>query len=226
MRRSRQHDKVLLVEGPDDQEVVYQFCNRCGIDNQAHFDVVPCEGYDELCATLRRELRAATETIGILVDADADPTHRWRPLQAILARHYSEDEPRQGVPEQLEPGGLVLDRKARWHKRCGVWIMPGDGQGGMLEDFLLALIPESDLLLAYSRQVVAGLPEQRFIPAHRAKAEVHTWLAWQEQPGTHLGLALKRRYLDADRTLARQFHDWLVRLFLVDDTSQDRLAGG
>lgn len=93
--------------------------------------------------------------------------------------------------------------------------MPDNAQGGMLEDFLLRLIPRTDVLLAHAQQTVATLPEQRFAAAHRAKAEIHTWLAWQEHPGTPLGLALRRRYLDADHALAQRFHDWLVALFEI-----------
>lgn len=38
-RPLRKHTRVLHVEGPDDREVVYQFCNRRGIDNRACFQV-------------------------------------------------------------------------------------------------------------------------------------------------------------------------------------------
>ena len=61
--------------------------------------------------------------------------------------------------------------------------------------------------------------EARFIQDHRAKAEVHTWLAWQAEPGRPLGLALTRRYLDADHALAQRFHDWLVALFEIPPAS-------
>jgi hypothetical protein len=136
-------------------------------------------------------------------------------LRAVLVRHYEQREPRQSVPEHLEPGGLIVESKAWWQKRCGVWVMPDNARGGMLEDFLLDLIPEGNVLLRHARQVITSLPATLFIPEHRAKAEVHTWLAWQREPGTPLGLALKRRYLDADHALAQQFHDWLVALFEI-----------
>ena len=42
---------------------------------------------------------------------------------------------------------------------------------------------------------------------------MHTWLAWQEEPGIPLGLAVTKRYLDVDHVLARQFLQWLQRLF-------------
>ena len=48
---------------------------------------------------------------------------------------------------------------------------------------------------------------------YRSKALIHTWLAWQEDPGTPLGLAVTKRYLDGDHALAQQFVQWLLRLF-------------
>jgi hypothetical protein len=218
-RPQRKHAKVLLVEGRDDREVVYQFCNHRGIANRERFDVEACEGHAGLRARLGPELKTDRDTIGILIDADADPESRWQSLRDLLTDHYGDR-----VPAQPVPGGLILGSEGTWGKRCGVWLMPDNASSGMLEDFLQELIPDVDTLLRHARQVVAALPETRFIQEHRAKAEVHTWLAWQEEPGTSLGLAL-RRYLDADHALARQFHDWLVKLFAVDDTSQDRLAG-
>lgn len=215
MSRPAHDSNLLLVEGLDDREVVFQFCNRRGIDNRAHFKVESCGGYEKMHARVENELKADRQCIGILVDADASPASRWRSLRDLLQQHYYQREPRHSVPERFEPGGLIVESHAWWQKRCGVWLMPDNERDGMLEDFLLALIPGSDMLRGHARQVVATLPETRFVQNHRAKAEVHTWLAWQEEPGTPLGLALTRRYLDADHMLARRFHDWLVALFEI-----------
>ena len=61
---------------------------------------------------------------------------------------------------------------------------------GMLEDFLSSLIREEDVLLARVVSCVDGIPseQRRFRNTYRSKALIHTWLAWQEEPGTPLGL--------------------------------------
>ncbi|MEX1363933.1 MAG: DUF3226 domain-containing protein [Nannocystaceae bacterium] len=61
--------------------------------------------------------------------------------------------------------------------------------------------------------LAAGGVYRRFVDAHRSKAVVHTWLAWQRDPGTPLGHATTMRYLDPSRTPAPQFRTWLVDLF-------------
>ena len=100
----------------------------------------------------------------------------------------------------------------------GVWIMPDNLQSGMLEDFVRYLIPENDLLYPFVDTVLAQIETDdianRYNPnVHRAKAFIHTWLAWQKDPGTPMGLALTKTYLDHNTALCLRFVDWLNRLF-------------
>jgi hypothetical protein len=50
------------------------------------------------------------------------------------------------------------------------------------------------------------------------KAQIHTWLAWQEEPGQPFGIAVTARYLDADAPHAQKLVDWVRRLFLVEES--------
>jgi hypothetical protein len=45
---------------------------------------------------------------------------------------------------------------------------------------------------------VAAIPEaeRRFGPLAEPKAIIHTWLAWQKEPGKPLGTAITARFLD------------------------------
>ncbi|MFZ2170123.1 MAG: DUF3226 domain-containing protein, partial [Methylococcaceae bacterium] len=53
-----------------------------------------------------------------------------------------------------------------------------------------------------------------FIPNHHSKAVVHTYLAWQHEPGRPLGQAITAKVLDPSHSLAKNFADWLKRLFV------------
>jgi hypothetical protein len=55
--------------------------------------------------------------------------------------------------------------------------------------------------------------ERRFAAVHSVKALIHTWLAWQDDPGTPLGQAITKRYFDADAPHVDQLLAWLTRLF-------------
>jgi hypothetical protein len=45
-------------------------------------------------------------------------------------------------------------------------------------------------------------------------AHIHTWLAWQADPGTPMGLAITKKYLDANAPSAANFLRWVDRLLL------------
>ena len=82
----------------------------------------------------------------------------------------------------------------------------------MLEDFVVKLIPEDDdMLLAVDGLLdsIEGEKKQRFKSRHRPKARIHSWLAVQEEPGKPMGQAIKAKYLDTYRPVAKSFLQWI-----------------
>jgi hypothetical protein len=142
------------------------------------------------------------------VDADTNLKSRWDSLRNILLKAgYSL------IPVDPLPDGTIIQQEDR--PVVGVWLMPDNKLPGMLEDFISFLIPHGDQLWVRAAECLKGVPEEhrRFSPNHLAKAHIHTWLAWQEEPGTPLGLAITKRYLDAEALHARKLIDWIRRLF-------------
>ena len=96
--------------------------------------------------------------------------------------------------------------------------MPDNQLCGMLEDYLVSLVPDgqSDLLELARRSVTraksAGAP---FREVHRTKAETHTWLAWQDKPGSQLHVAVLQRLLIPDQPESRKFITWFRSLFEI-----------
>lgn len=66
---------------------------------------------------------------------------------------------------------------------------------------------EEAVVLAEDRGVA------RFKAVQRSKAVVHTYLAWQDEPGKPLGQSITAQALRPDQPLAERFVDWLKRLF-------------
>jgi len=52
-----------------------------------------------------------------------------------------------------------------------------------------------------------------FIDNHHSKAVVHTFLAWQDEPGMPLGQAITAKALDGNKPLAHNFSEFLKNLF-------------
>ena len=50
-------------------------------------------------------------------------------------------------------------------------------------------------------------------PLDEPKAVIHTWLAWQEEPGRPFGTAIKARFLDPSVPEVDVLTAWLKRLF-------------
>jgi len=110
--------------------------------------------------------------------------------------------------------GLVLKHPTQARPRIGVWLMPNNHLPGTLEDFVNLLIPAHDDLRPKADSVLDDIEReglQRY--KQRSKAFIHTWLAWQEEPGCPMGQAITAKVLKPDSSTATLFIAWLQRLF-------------
>lgn len=199
---------TLLVEGPDDQHVLFSLFNYYQLPDKS-IDVRPQTGIDGVLTTLEAALAGGSSSniIGVLVDADVSPLDRWQAIRDRLIRtNY------QNVPNSLDLAGTVITQNGK--PTVGIWVMPDNTLPGMLENFVSTLIPnrDSDPLWQLAKNCVQEAinisPE---IP--KPKAHIHTYLAWQKDPGTPLGLAITKQYFDANAQSAQQFIDWVRRLY-------------
>ncbi len=168
-------------------------------------------GIDELLrpGSIRAELgQRNLQRLGILLDADDQPAERWQRLRAECAA-LSLDLPATPPPE----GAIVRSQEG---KSLGIWLMPDNQSRGMLETFLAYLVPdEGSALWAYVQEAITearhrGAP---YRDAHRDKAEIHTWLAWQDPPGSQLHHAVLQKMLDPQSERAKTFVTWFRRLY-------------
>lgn len=201
---------VLMVEGPDDEHVVKQICQQrhLGTIGKIH----SYGGKDPLLEGIGARLKESDiRVLGILLDADTNLQARW---QAVTARLNAAGY--QRIPVSPDPEGTVLEPPgSSLLPRVGIWLMPDNRLAGILEDFLHFLIPEGDALLAHADRAIASIPagQRRFPDGKGAKARIHTWLAWQREPGKPFGQAIAARYLDPGLPAADTFAGWLQRTF-------------
>lgn len=212
--------RKLIVEGKNDGIVICTLCHRHDIaahkfeaKQRPPRDEIACKGIGSI-EKLRDQidvelLESDLEVMGIIVDADTDLQARWDSLCSRLREcGYSQ------LPRQPDARGTIIEEPGK--VRLGIWIMPNNRLDGMLEDFVAFLIPPADKLWGYVQTCVENIsPDERPFGSHEAKAKIHTWLAWCEQPGTPLGSAIQRRYLDAHVPEALEFVAWIRRLFQI-----------
>ena len=202
--------KILLVEGTDDEHVLKHICGNRDI---APLDIKKSDGVDKLIESLavRLTLREEGDVIGVVIDADTEISNRWQSIQNRITEVGYQD-----VPNQPDPDGTILDPPAgTLLPRLGVWIMPDNRTNGTLEDFLRFLVPQPTILFDHVRNSVAAIPEgeRRFKPLDEPKAIIHTWLAWQKEPGRPFGTAITARFLDPNVPEVDVLVAWLKRLF-------------
>ena len=211
------HPKKLLVEGDTDKRVIPYLMEANGVEwgprnNPAVF-IEPYGGMDELLKrnVIENELKVARlEALGVLFDANGDAQQRWN---QIRIRYRDEFD---NLPAEMPAAGLNLGHALG--PRFGIWIMPDNQFFGMLEDFLAQLIPD-DLRGLYEIAGTCVAEAKRngapFKDVHRTKAEIHTWLAWQDEPGKQLHQAVHHRVLDPKKPESQAFVNWFRRLFDV-----------
>lgn len=218
-------DKLLLLEGPDDLFVLIHLlqrhqivCNDPEKPDEFEADTISievCGGFDGARETMVAQLKIMAgenrpQWLGIIVDADADPQARWRSFQAALTdAHYAH------IPANPDPEGTIIDQPDL--PRVGIWLMPDNRVDGSLEDFIRFLVPRDDTLWPHAEDAVRRLPDdpRKFAKKDEQKALIHTWLAWQKEPGRPMGQAIMKKYLDSHSPHALQLIAWIKKLFDV-----------
>jgi len=212
MKIPESHTYKLLVEGNDDQHVVWALCEKHNVPET--FDVVDCESVDNVLKSFEVRLRLADNNsrIGIVMDADTDLKSRWDSFVSILKRTEKYDCDALTLPKD----GLVFEPTDKTYPRVGIWLMPDNNQNGMLEDFIAALAKPDDVLMKKSEDVLTELETegiQKYKPVYRSKAKIHTYLAWQDVPGRPMGQAITANILNSNSDVAVKFLNWLKEMF-------------
>ncbi len=212
--------KVLLVEGADDVFVLVALFKKYNLpfadrDQRApnQVSIRDGKGVDRLKETVHTLLKPqdddlVLQQLGIIIDADLDIDARWQSLRHILSHSgYT------NIPSSPDPNGTIIDQIGR--PRIGIWLMPNNLSHGMLEDFIQFLVPPNDPLWDLATRTVDAIPSAEKLFSNSQKAYIHTWLAWQKEPGKPMGQAITFKFLDAQAGEAQVLMQWIKRLFDV-----------
>jgi hypothetical protein len=202
-------DQVLLVEGKNDCHVVMALLNSRAIER--NFGIYECGSYEGILQRLNALIKSSQNpsSIGVVLDANQTGVGpRWQSLKDKLKDRYS-----YAFPKAVSQEGTVIE-SADSEPELGVWIMPDNVSPGSLEDFCLKLVPEEEIRVV-DRAVKLGEEAHvaRFKPVHRSKALIHTYLAWQDEPGNPMGLSITTGRLPSEGAPVDLFVEWLRRLF-------------
>lgn len=217
-------NRILFVEGTDDQHTIWSICESFKVEETFVVEIPDSKGKINKSARPHEKggidnvLKATQgflatqniERLGIVIDADENLNSRWQKVKAILEKVGYTD-----LPKQPDSDGTIINQADKMI--FGVWIMPDNKQRGFLETFLTFLVKENNKSWEQAKNCVDSLEHKPFIKEntnHTEKAQIHTFLAWQEEPGKPFGQAITAKYLQTDNPNCEKFVDWLKRLFV------------
>ena len=210
----------LHVEGTDDQHSIIHLLQRNGITfNPAPVDI-HVEGNDSrLIEAIPVAIKAAkNRSVGFVIDIDTTPTDRWASIRNKV-RSIAGEFPslKNSLPAEPSQTGTIL-AIPEIRNRVGFWLMPDHRMhGGKLENLLDTLVAPGDPLRSIAEVAAAQscLYGAEFTPPDQIKATLHTWLAWQKDPGCPYGTAIKAKYFGINSPVAMDFVSWFKDLFAI-----------
>ena len=200
--------RLLLVEGADDFYVISALCEVGKLPE--NFVIFDCGSDKDVLNALNTLLLRSDlpEIIGVVIDADKpDVGTRWQSIQDKLQNYP------YVLTNEPERDGTIIEGVEDM-PRLGFWLMPNNVAPGMLEDFCWQLAPDD--AIEFAEYCVTEAKERSFATfrdVHQSKAVVHTYLAWQDEPGKPLGQSIKAKALKPEIEIAKTFTSWLQRLF-------------
>lgn len=204
---------ILLVEGQDEFHVISSLCKRRNYPKT--FEIEDCKSREKAIDLLEvyfKEEATRTRSVGIVIDAETNNEATWQKIKSRIEKSERYDY----IPATLPTNGLILQPNRKIYPQVGVWIMPNNNTAGMLEDFVALLADKDDALMNEVEQTLTSLEKKeinKYKHVHRAKAKIHTFLAWNDEPGYPMGLAITAKVLNGDAKEADLFMEWIARLF-------------
>lgn len=215
-------NKKLIVEGEQDKRVIPQLMAANGVTWPRGKEPVYIESYGSDGFINNKKISARLKAsglthLGLIIDADENPKDRWQSIRNACLKVEEIQKSIDNLPEQMPETGLIINiPNGTEFIKFGIWMMPDNQNRGMLETFLAYMIKdESDPLWQYAQEVVteAKTKGAKFIDEHIDKARIHSWLAWQNPPGTQLHDAVKFKILDPEHPKAQAFVKWFKDLY-------------
>ncbi len=221
---------VLLVEGSNDKSFFENLCKKYNLNVQVKVknprDLLTTQGVfnskggvidslEELLPLLEDE-DSAIKKIAIILDADITGENNggfkdtMEQIKAKTKKHgYNEKHIYLNK-------GVEIPHSDKGMNSIGVWIMPDNKSDGTIEDWIKSKILSSETtLFNHACRTVHELTNKKFSQNSIAKAEIATWLAWQNQPGRTIAYALKdgEELLDINHESFKDIITWLKAFF-------------
>lgn len=181
---------LFLVEGHAEEGLV-KVLLRNSTCPASQISIKCLEGINNLDLALRQLVSEPEwqmlHSVTIVLDADDDPQKRledvWQRLKTQLSCSTLEIA-------HAKQKGIILYRGTRY----AVWLNPGPGQPGKIEDLVLKTVDPD--CVAYIQRIWRKTSPRDCVGPPSAKALVAVWIACRANKGLGLGTAFERGLID------------------------------
>lgn len=231
MAKATDANNVLLVEGDADRDFFKKIC--AALSFNPDIQVASPNDFDSKSRNGKQSVLNRTDIL-LKQFAGLEAGNQKR-LAIIVDADYKDDNGLgcEGTVKQfsdkLNEHGFSLDfanvtdgfifKHSDGLSDIGLWVMPNNANEGMLEDWIRECIhPNEQPIFTHAKSVIDSLTSPKFKPIHKSKAEVATWLAWQEKPGHGLYWAAhsNNNLLDSSSHLYQKLVTWLKRVYIQE----------
>lgn len=199
--------KILFVEGFHDRAFFLKLIEQLFGDDMG-IQIVELGGMRrsvDFKRVVQALQRVETEAIGIVTDADEDARATYNNVLEHVRRQLGTGQARldispDGLLEEGSVGNVQIGERAI---RFGIWIMPDNISQGQLEDFVLQMVPRSDVVRPHAKRYILSLPDSIVEPnsIRLSKHIAHAWLS-AYYPGWGFSDALEGGQLDIDANVS------------------------
>jgi len=208
---------LLIVEGRNDAAVFTELLKKHNLtvsrdENGQEKEIVikPQGGFEELKKNLAQIIKVADNNLAVVVDADdQDISDRW---QSLTDRLKNAGYSAINIPSLPSAKGTKIEDDEL--PTIGIWIMPDNSSAGKIETFLKKIVADDKSeLWKFAGETIEKLPQTLFKAKDTEKAHIHTYLAWQKDPGISMGTAIQAKCFQHDKTEAKNFVEWIKKVF-------------
>lgn len=192
--------RLLAVEGDDEVNFFEKLLEYIGISKNV--DIRKSGGKDNLknlmqAFTITRGFRAI-EVIAVIRDADENANDAFKSVTGILKKI--------GLKSPKKPGEFSSGKPS-----VGVFIIPDNSSGGMLEDLCLDCVRDHEAMKCVD-EFIACTQRLKEGPQNIPKAKAQAFLAAKPRIVNSVGLGAQKGYWNFDSQRLRPLINFLKRL--------------
>lgn len=220
---------LIIVEGANDKALFSRICAKYKINTKIQVgtpsDLIgnmtgtfnSKQGVINALDTILRMLEdesSAIQKLAIIVDSDYDDRNKGgvrntlEQIKSISNKHgYSKTHKFNN-----DNKGIIIPHDDACMNPLYIWIMPNNKDEGTVEDWIKSkILPSEEKLFSHACDIVSHLKIKKFTQNSVVKAEIATWLAWQNQPGRTVSYTLKedQELIDVKNSDFVNFINWL-----------------